>query len=116
VIDVPSDVHDRTRDFWGSALRARVRRGENYPEYHVFEDSAAAGTVMVQDIGSTPARVHLDIEADDVQAEVARLVGLGATEVERHDHWVVLKDPAGLRFCVVPGEGADFEARAIPVG
>lgn len=50
-------------------------------------------------------RVHLDLGADDTEAEVARLVGLGATEVGRHDfgddfRWVVLADPAGNVFCI----------------
>lgn len=50
-------------------------------------------------------RVHLDLAADDVEAEVARLVRLGATETERHSFgpdfsWVVLADPEGNAFCI----------------
>ncbi|OBF87863.1 glyoxalase [Mycobacterium sp. 852002-51163_SCH5372311] len=50
-------------------------------------------------------RVHLDFGADDVDAEVSRLTGAGATEVDRHRigdnfRWVVLADPEGNRFCV----------------
>jgi hypothetical protein len=112
VVDAPSDVHDRTRDFWTTALAADARRGVKYPEYHVLEHPAATGPVMVQDIGTTAARFHLDIETDDVEAEVARLLAAGAAEVERHDEWVVLSDPAGLLFCVVPAEGDDFAAHA----
>jgi heat shock protein HspQ len=115
VIDVPSDANDATREFWPTALRADTRRAKIHPEYHVLENSAAAGPVMVQDIGSTPARVHLDIESSDIDAEVARLVAAGAVEVERHADWVVLRDPAGLLFCVVPGEGADFDAQSVEV-
>jgi hypothetical protein len=46
------------------------------------------------------SRVHLDIETDDIDAEVARLVKLGAREVERNKTWVVLEAPTGQRFCV----------------
>jgi hypothetical protein len=115
VIDVPSAVHDRARDFWSSALAASPRRGINYPEYHVLEHPAAAGPVMVQDIGASPARFHLDIETDDVPAELARLVAAGATEVERHDDWVVLRDPAGLLFCLVPADSEDFADKAVVI-
>jgi len=50
-------------------------------------------------------RVHLDFSADDVDAEVARLVAAGATETGQHKfgdnfRWVVLADPAGNAFCV----------------
>jgi hypothetical protein len=115
VIDVPSQANDATRDFWTTALCATTRRATKHPEYHVLEHSAAAGPVLVQDVGSTPGRVHLDIESDDVAAEVARLVAAGATEVEQHGDWVVLRDPAGLLFCVVPGAGADFLAQSTAV-
>jgi hypothetical protein len=50
--------------------------------------------------------VHLDFSTDDVEAEVARLVELGATETGRHSFgdfgWVVLADPDGNAFCVAP--------------
>ncbi|MGV0790221.1 VOC family protein [Mycolicibacterium sp. XJ1819] len=51
-------------------------------------------------------RVHLDLSAEgEMEAQVARLVGLGATEIGRHSfgddfRWVVLADPAGNAFCV----------------
>jgi hypothetical protein len=115
VIDVPSDTHDRARDFWTTALAAHARRGTVYPEYHVLEHGATNGTVMVQDIGPSSARIHLDIETDNIDAEVNRLLGAGASEVERHKDWVVLSDPAGLLFCVVPAEAADFAEKATVV-
>ena len=115
VVDVPTAVHDRTRDFWATALAASARRGVNYPEYHVLEHPATPGPVMIQDIGDSPARFHLDIETDDVAAEVTRLLAAGADEVERHDDWVVLRDPAGLLFCVVPADADDFAEKSTAV-
>ncbi|MFJ3406016.1 VOC family protein [Promicromonospora sp. NPDC090134] len=47
-------------------------------------------------------RVHLDVRAPDRDAEVARLVAAGASEVGRHEDWVVLADPEGNEFCVFP--------------
>ena len=57
--------------------------------------------------------MHLDIETDDVTAEVARVVGLGATVLEERKGYTILQDPGGLVFCVVPVQtGADFEREA----
>lgn len=61
--------------------------------------------VLVQDIGETPARVHLDLHLqvpDAREAEVARLTALGATTLAVHERWHTLADPAGNPFCVVP--------------
>jgi Glyoxalase-like domain len=48
-------------------------------------------------------RVHLDLRAPDVEAEVERLVGLGALVLAEVEDWVVLADPEGNEFCVQPG-------------
>ena len=51
-------------------------------------------------------RVHIDFSAADMEAEVKRLVELGATETSRGNFgdfsWVVLADPDGNAFCVAP--------------
>jgi hypothetical protein len=47
-------------------------------------------------------RVHLDLRAADVEEEVARLIGLGATELARVEYWVVMADPEGNEFDVLP--------------
>lgn len=52
-------------------------------------------------------RVHLDLRADDVEAEVKRLAALGAAELHRHGSWVTLRDPEGNEFCMVGGSGED---------
>jgi len=54
-------------------------------------------------------RMHFDIEAADVEAEVVRLVGLGATRLdsspisEHGTSWVRMTDPEGNEFCVCDG-------------
>jgi hypothetical protein len=57
---------------------------------------------------TTSIPIHLDLNASDREAEVRRLVGLGAREVETRtrttgpytDTWTVMKDPEGNGFCV----------------
>ena len=58
------------------------------------------------------SRVHLDIETDDIDAEVARLEKLGATIFKRLDRWVVMQAPSGQRFCVVRVQRPDFAENA----
>jgi hypothetical protein len=56
--------------------------------------------------------VHLDIEADDIEAEVRRLEALGAKRVAQVQTWCVMEAPTGHRFCVVRRSSASFGAQA----
>jgi hypothetical protein len=47
------------------------------------------------------SRLHLDIETDDVDLEVARLEKLGARRIAKKDRWWVMEAPTRQRFCVV---------------
>jgi predicted enzyme related to lactoylglutathione lyase len=58
------------------------------------------------------SRVHLDIETDDIPAEVARLEALGATVVRRLERWAVMQAPTGQRFCVVRVQRPGFPKNA----
>lgn len=108
VIDVPAGDFADEVSFWDAATGRRMRELDS-PEFHGARlgDSSA---LIVQRLDDGSARVHLDIHTDDLAAEVARLAELGASELRRHDQWVVMTDPAGLEFCVVvdpPGELTD---------
>ena len=61
---------------------------------------------------SHPSRVHLDIETDDVEAEVERLELLGAKRVQQVKTWWVMEAPTGQRFCVVRVQNSNFEELA----
>jgi hypothetical protein len=112
VVDAPSDTFAATRDFWAAALLAEARKIEAYPEFTALSDPASTSWVGPQDIGAGEARFHLDIETDDVPAEVARLTSLGATKVADGRTWVVMRDPSGLLFDVVPHDSPWFAERA----
>ncbi len=102
VIDVPDDVHDRELEFWQAAAGATLERFERYPEYHGGMLAGDDMALLTQRIQTGESRVHLDIHTDDVEAEVARLEALGAQRVQQVNHWWVMRDPAGLPFCVLP--------------
>jgi len=77
--------------------------------------------ILLQKTGDGKAskeRMHLDLESDDVEAEVARLEALGATrwdhQAERGFDFWVLHDPWGNEFCVLPPMFPDLLARRDP--
>jgi predicted enzyme related to lactoylglutathione lyase len=101
LVDVPRGDHDRGVAFWAGALGIAGERVEKYPEYHFFGQPTPGIEFMVQATGDASPRIHIDIESDDVDAEVERLKQLGAVEVDRQNSWVIMHDPVGTVFCVV---------------
>jgi Glyoxalase-like domain len=101
VIDVPPAEHDRELAFWQAAT------GQELPpvwssEYHGGMLPGHDLMLLVQRLDTGTPRVHLDIHTDDLDAEVARLERLGAERVRQVRSWWVMRDPAGLVFCVLP--------------
>lgn len=92
--------------FWSGALGGVVRdSGNGY--LAVEQVPGLAGRLLFQPVPDERVgknRIHLDLTTDDPDAELSRLVSLGATVVdERSDsrfHWWVMADPEGNLFCV----------------
>ena len=113
LVDVPADDFEKTATFWGAALGGKEERSDELPEYVVFGQPTPGIEFMVQSVGDPVPRIHIDLETDDVEAEVVRLTKLGATEIGRHRSWVIMKDPANVVFCVVRIQDKEaFEAHA----
>ncbi len=114
LIDHPATSYDAAAAFWAAAMGSTLVQ-EDDPTYSSVAEFAGGVKLEAQRLAdATPARVHLDIETDDIRAEVARVVALGATVVDDRDEYVILTDPGGLFFCVVPVQtGADFEEHAV---
>jgi hypothetical protein len=89
----------------------RALPGEEGAKYMRLVDPQERLHVEVQTV-THPSRVHLDIESDDVEAEVRRLEQLGARRVQQVETWWVMEAPTGQRFCVVRAQGKDFAAQA----
>ena len=101
VIDVPAGDHDRELSFWQEAI-GRPLQQFGFPEYHGVALHGQDFWLLLQRLGEGSASVHLDIHTDDLTAEVARLEILGAERVQAVHTWWVMRDPAGLLFCVIP--------------
>jgi hypothetical protein len=99
IIDCEGTDPQQAATFWGAALGMQTL-GADGDSYVRLDAAARDLTVEVQRVAH-PSRVHLDIEADDVEAEVGRLEALGARRVEQVRTWWVMEAPTGQRFCVV---------------
>jgi predicted enzyme related to lactoylglutathione lyase len=103
IIDCQTDDLDAAASFWSGALGTTIadpNAGDDTAEYQMFGNTPADLHIEVQKV-QHPSRVHLDIEADDVDAEAARLEALGAKKVGFVKRWWVMEAPTGQRFCVV---------------
>jgi hypothetical protein len=99
IVDCRTESLADAASFWSAAL-GMPGRGPEGDVYERLDASARDLVVEVQRVAHE-SRVHLDIESDDVEAEVARLERLGARRVEKVKTWWVLEAPTGQRFCVV---------------
>ena len=118
VIDV--DDLDQGVTFWSAALDAKEEQlGEM--SRHVYRRLRLPDSTMrillqrTDDPKSHKERMHLDLETDNVEAEVQRLEALGATrwdhQQERgYDFWV-LRDPWANEFCVLQVNFPDLLAQ-----
>lgn len=111
VIDVP-DL-DQGAEFWAAALGAtedRITPGSRHV-YRKLKLPDSEIRILLQrtdDVKTSKERMHIDMESDDVEAEVRRLEDLGAIRWDHQkergfDFWV-MRDPWGNEFCVLQEE------------
>lgn len=102
LIDCNTDDIDAAAQFWGGALGRQV--DPDHPgsrgNYRMLETPPGELSVQLQRVDHE-SRVHLDIETDDIPAEIAWLEKLGATVDKRMERWVVMRAPTCQRFCIV---------------
>ena len=113
VIDLSSDAFDAGADFWGSALgQERVIRNERFESLKGRLGGEGGLFIGIQRGMDDAQKFHVDIETDDVEAEVRRLEVLGAKVKERIRNHVVMRAPSGHTFCVIPVARGDFDGNA----
>lgn len=113
--DVPAEALDAEVAFWTAAFETTAEVSNQRDEYVLLDHEDAVGGPIafeVQRVGAREPRFHLDLAADDVAAEAARLEGLGASRVAEIATWVVLADPADNLLCVVPADAFDLPGAA----
>ncbi|GAA3640199.1 VOC family protein [Lentzea roselyniae] len=100
-IDTPVAQAGSAAAFWSAALGVPARPVEGEEQFTALDGAVPGLTVDIQAIDEAP-RYHVDIETDDVAAEVARLTALGAEPVSRWLECHTLRAPGGHLLCVVP--------------
>ncbi|MGD8379403.1 MAG: VOC family protein [Gammaproteobacteria bacterium] len=102
LIDCNTADVDEAAAFWAAALGRAI--DHEHPgtrgDYRMLETPPDEPAVQIQKVAHE-SRVHIDIETDDIPAEVARLEKQGARVVDQLERWVVMQAPTGQRFCVV---------------
>jgi hypothetical protein len=108
LIDVPRAEAPAAAAFWSAAAGVPARPDPEEAQFIALPGALHGLSLAVQAVDDQ-ARYHLDIETDDLEAETARLVGLGAVEVNRWLDCRILRAPGGHLLCVIPRHSVDFE-------
>ena len=113
IIDCRTGDLGQAAEFWSAALgmTAITDPGSDNSNYRRLESQPDDLVIEVQKVDHD-SRVHLDIETDNIDAEVKRLEKLGARRVACIKGWVVMEAPTGQRFCVVKPQRANFDREA----
>ena len=106
VVDV-SD-HDVVVPFWMAALGWTAHPiSDQFVALRAPADEAVGFDILFQKVPEPKVgknRAHIDFDAADMEAEVARLIGLGGSKVAEHSlgdfRWTIVADPEGNEFCV----------------
>ncbi|HEY8217297.1 MAG TPA: VOC family protein [Acidimicrobiia bacterium] len=98
--------------FWRDALGYRTYYSSEAHVILVPNDDSHASPLVLQQVPEPRIgknRMHVDLVTDDVEDEVDRIVGLGATRLHEGIQsagpvrWVTLADPVGNELCVCTG-------------
>ncbi len=97
---------ERAVQFWSAALDYELKYPASEDWAMLLPKNGKGIQLSISKVTSPKARRHhMDLFADDQQAEVERLIALGATRkawnYEPGADYVVLNDPDGNPFCVV---------------
>ena len=99
------DELPRASEFWQQALGYRPREEPDDSWAILVPRDGTPGPQLALMLSPSDARhqprIHVDLYADDAAAEVERLTGLGASEMESDGAVAVLEDTEGNRFCVI---------------
>jgi predicted enzyme related to lactoylglutathione lyase len=115
LIDCAEGDFERGVEFWSGALGKEILDADG-PRYRSLKGRVGGEGgpfVLMQRVPESEWAIHLDIETDDVEAEVARLERLGARVKARIQRHVVMEAPSGHAFCVVPEHRGDFPGKAV---
>ena len=98
--------------FWASLLgRPIVGRKGPYVWLKRLRGGTGLGFQQVVEVKVGKNRVHLDISGPDISAVKERIEALGGQQMNGYEdgRFLVMTDPEGNEFCVVPAGAVDFD-------
>ena len=109
VFDCQTDDLAAATEFWSKALGRPVSNPDQDGDgkYAELKTEPDEPFILLQKVDHH-SHVHLDIETDDIDAEVARLEALGAKRLQFVKRWWVMQAPTGHTFCVVRKQRPEF--------
>ena len=115
LLDLPPGQHAAGSAFWAGATGRPAAPEPDDGDWAGLGSFAGGFHLEIQRTGAgTSPRWHVDIETDDIEAEVDRLEAIGATRHRNLDSFWQLLDPTGLVFCVVGVQtGEEFDRYAV---
>ncbi|WP_262061526.1 VOC family protein [Streptomyces sp. STR69] len=102
LIDTPGPEAAAAAAFWSAALGVPAEPVPSEEQFTTLHEGIPGLVTAVQAVDDPNPRFHIDIETDDVAAETARLLALGATPVSRWLECRTLRAPGGHLLCVLP--------------
>ncbi|MFJ9634169.1 VOC family protein [Streptomyces sp. NPDC091280] len=106
LIDTPGPEAAAATAFWSAALGAPAAPVPSEEQFTTLHEAIPGLLTAVQAVDDPNPRFHIDIETDDVAAETARLLALGAVPVSRWLECRTLRAPGGHLLCVLPVHSA----------
>jgi hypothetical protein len=109
-LDIPPGVYDAECAFWADLSGWEHTTGDVQDEFTRLvrpEGMPLAFLLQRLDDEAPAVSAHLDLAADDREAEIARHERLAARVVRRTEGWTVMEDPTGRRYCITgrrPGD------------
>lgn len=107
-VDRPESDFDASARFWTAVTSTTLsaRRGDR-GEFATLVPGAGQGDACVKLQGVlSGGGAHLDLEFDDFEAAVGRVVELGGAVVTRDETWAYAESPSGYGLCVTTWDGA----------
>jgi len=111
VIDCKVEDLEAAATFWSKALGRELKPADDDPSYRELASQDAEPILLLQKVDHE-SRIHLDIEADDLEAEAARLEKLGAKRIRFLKRWWLMEAPSGQRFCIVNPQRGPLTGKA----
>lgn len=109
LVDVEKESYESAAEFWSGA----VGRELSFDPNQRYAALRGEQDFLIQQTDSDRTGMHIDIETDDVEAEVVRLENLGARRRKKIKDWWVMDAPGGQAFCVVPVHSQSWPGEAL---